>query len=103
MLAFAMQAEALDALEDYGRLLTLAGRVDEAARIFGACEASRAALSLPRARRVADDWSRGVDAARAALEPASFDGSWNDGRTLRLHEAVEQALAPDRAPAALAA
>jgi len=103
MLAFAMQAEALDALEDYGRLLTLAGRVDDAARIFGACEASRAALSLPRARRVADEWSRGVDAARAGLEPASFERNWNDGGALRLHEAVEQALAPDRAAAALAA
>jgi predicted ATPase len=103
MLAFAMQAEALDALEDYGRLLTVAGRAADAARVFGACEASRSALSLPRARRVADEWSRGIEAARAALKPALFDRSWNDGGALRLHDAVQQVLAPDRAPAALAA
>jgi hypothetical protein len=103
MQAFAMSAETIDALEDYGRLLTSADRAADAARVFGACEASRQALSLPRARRAADDWSHGLEATRSAIEPTLFDRRWNEGRALRLHEAVEQALAPDRAPAALAA
>jgi tetratricopeptide (TPR) repeat protein len=91
--AFEMNAEVLDCLEDYARLLGTARQGEAAVRIYAAAVTIRETLGIPRsARREAEMQSR-VKAARADLGDRNFDTAWSIGRTWSRHEAIEHALA----------
>jgi hypothetical protein len=67
-----------------------AGR--RAAEVYGAAETLREMLGAPLLRLYHDHRQRGVAAARARLDPVSFDAAWAAGRTLTLEQAVAYVL-----------
>ena len=96
--AFEMNAEALDCLEDYARLLETARQGEAAVRIYAATATIRETLSIPRStRREAEMHSR-VEAARADLGDRNFETAWSIGRTWSRNEAIEHALAATALP-----
>ena len=94
-----MNAEVLDCLEDYVKLLQLAGRIDSAVRVTAATTAIRKALRLPRPPHRETETQARMRAARADLGDGAFEAAWSAGRTSALDEAIEQALASTNVPA----
>jgi tetratricopeptide (TPR) repeat protein len=82
-------------LERFAGLAARQGQPEQAARLFGAAEALRAALGapLPPAERAA--YEHDVAATRAQLDAAAFAAAWADGRALPLHQAIADALSED--------
>jgi predicted ATPase/class 3 adenylate cyclase len=91
--AFEMNAEALDCLEDYAKLLQLVGEVENAVRVSAAAAAVREALGLVRAPHREVDMQTRVMAARTSLGTTAFDAAWSTGRTWALDDAIDHALA----------
>jgi len=90
---FEMNAEMLDCLEDYARLLGATGQVETAVRIYAAAAAVRKALGLPRSARREAEMQSCVKAARADLGERAFEAAWSIGRIWSRDEAIEHALA----------
>jgi tetratricopeptide (TPR) repeat protein len=67
-----------------------AGR--RAARLFGAAEAQREKLGAAILPLWHDHYQRGVAAARALLDEATFAAAWAAGRALTLEQAIAYAL-----------
>jgi tetratricopeptide (TPR) repeat protein len=90
--AFEMNAEALDCLEDYAKLLET--RQGEAAvQIYAAATTIRETLSIPRSTRRQTEMQSRIKAARAALGDRNFEMAWSIGQTWSRREAIEHALA----------
>jgi DNA-binding NarL/FixJ family response regulator len=82
-------------LEGLGELAALAGHTHRAARLWGAAEVLREAISAPASPTVRTDFDRVVAAARARGDAPTFVAAWAEGRTMT----PEQALAtPEPAP-----
>ena len=92
--AFEMNSEALDCLEDYVKLLQVAGQVENAVRISAAGTAVREALRLPRTPHREAEMQARITAARAELGDGAFAAAWAGGLTWALDEAIDRALAP---------
>ncbi len=90
--AFEMNSEVLDCLEDYVKLLQLAGQVENAVRACAAAAAVREALRLPRPAHREAEMQMRVTEARAELGHPAFEIAWASGRTWGLNEAIENAL-----------
>lgn len=73
------------------------GRLEQAARLYGAAESMREAIgaSLPPVDRA--DYERNVALARAGLSEKAFAAAWAEGRAMTLEQAVEYALSPHNA------
>jgi len=75
-----------------------AGRADaagagrRAARLFGAVEAERETLVAPTLPIYQAHYQRGVAAARALLDDATFAAAWAVGRAMNLEQAIAYAL-----------
>jgi predicted ATPase/class 3 adenylate cyclase len=91
--AFEMNAEALDCLEDYARLLETARQVEYAVRIYAAAASIREALRLPRSARQEAEMQSRLKTARAEVGDRDFETAWSTGRTWSRNEAIEHALA----------
>jgi len=91
--AFEMNAEMLDCLEDYARLLGAAGQAETGVRIYAAAAAVRKALGLPRSARREAEMQSCVKAVRTELGERAFEASWSIGRIWSRDEAIEHALA----------
>jgi tetratricopeptide (TPR) repeat protein len=80
-------------LEGTAIVAQLTGRIEAAARLFGAAEAQRetigASLTFVLTR---EDCDRSIDAVRGALAPSSFYALWKDGRAMTLDQAIDCAL-----------
>jgi hypothetical protein len=63
-----------------------------AARIFGAVEALRETLDAPLFPSYCGHYQRGVAAARAQLDAATFAAAWAAGRAMSLEQAIAYAL-----------
>jgi predicted ATPase/DNA-binding CsgD family transcriptional regulator len=74
-------------LEALAGLAGLAGRFDEAARLFGAAEAAREAHSLIRYAPDADRYHADVERVRGARPAAVFGEAWDEGRAMSLEQA----------------
>jgi predicted ATPase/class 3 adenylate cyclase len=90
--AFEMNAEALDCLEEYIKLLQLAGQIENAVGAYAASNTVRETLALPRSPRREAELQRQLQAARAVLGEPAFDVAWKTGRRWSLPEAIDQAL-----------
>jgi predicted ATPase/class 3 adenylate cyclase len=90
--AFEMNSEVLDCLEDYVKLLQLAGQVENAVRAYSAAAAVREALGLARSPHREAEMQTRVEAARADLGEPAFKVAWATGRTWALDEAIEHTL-----------
>ena len=90
--AFEMNSEVLDCLEDYVRLLQLAGQVENAVRAYAAAAAVREALGLPRSPHREAEVQTRVKVARADLGETAFEAAWMTGRAWALDEAIDRSL-----------
>jgi hypothetical protein len=79
-------------LEGIAGVAVEGGRMDRAARLFGAADAVRSKIGtpLPPLHRAACE--RHGAAARAALGEEQFEQQWEQGRVLTVQEAVTFAL-----------
>ena len=68
------------------------GQPNRAVCLWAAAQASRTALSIPRAARDADEYERELQAARTALGEAAFLSTWERGQAMDAHQAIEYAL-----------
>jgi predicted ATPase len=82
-------------LEAFAALRAAAGMMTQAAHLWGAAEALREAIRLPRPPGDRSRYERYVTAARRKLGEAGFSAAWAEGRAMTLEEAV--ALADDSA------
>jgi tetratricopeptide (TPR) repeat protein len=71
------------------------GEGRRAARLFGAVEAERETLGAPTLPIYQAHYQRGVAAARALLDGATFAAAWAAGRAMSLEQAIAYALGED--------
>jgi predicted ATPase/DNA-binding NarL/FixJ family response regulator len=83
--------------------VSMRGDHARAARLFGAAEAMREAVSVSLLASVRADYDRGVAAARAGLNEATFYTAWSEGRAMSFEQAVKYALETEEPPPPLAA
>lgn len=83
----------IECLEGFAGVAAGRGQHQRAARLFGAADAVREAIGFPRFSTDRDHYDRAVTVVRAALGDAAFGSAVAQGRTMRLNEAVEDALA----------
>jgi tetratricopeptide (TPR) repeat protein len=91
--AFEMNSELLDCLEDYVKLLQLAGQVENAVRACAAAAESREAFGLARSAHREAEMRTRLEAARTDLGEHAFEAAWTVGRTWTLDEAIDHSLA----------
>jgi predicted ATPase/DNA-binding CsgD family transcriptional regulator/ribosomal protein S18 acetylase RimI-like enzyme len=68
------------------------GRLEEAARLFGAAEAIREAIGAPRWSAERSAYERGLATVRTGLDPQTFNVAWAGGRRLTIDAAIDAAL-----------
>jgi non-specific serine/threonine protein kinase len=90
----------VEEVSDLAAFAAAAGRMADAARLFGATEALREAIGIPVTPTDLDAQRGAVATVRAALGEASFAIAWGEGRALPLAEAIAAALADLASPAA---
>jgi predicted ATPase/class 3 adenylate cyclase len=79
-------------LEGLGGVYGLQGQAERAARLLGAAEALRKAISLPLQEGDRPDYDRFVAAARDGLGETAFSVAFAEGRAMALERAIEYAL-----------
>ena len=79
-------------LEGIGHLLIVTGRLDQAARLFGATELLREAIRAPRSEAERRMRESDIAALQGGMSDASLGAAWAAGRGLPLEMAVEEAL-----------
>jgi predicted ATPase/Tfp pilus assembly protein PilF/predicted Ser/Thr protein kinase len=84
--------ELLRPLEQLALVLTNLGHHDRAIRLWGAAQAWRNVLMVPRTARDADQYNRAAGAARAALGENDFAALWEQGQAMGVDEAIAYAL-----------
>ncbi len=65
------------------------GRPDEAAQLFGAADKIREDIGTPVESFNLERYNRDLDAVKAALGEDAFAKSWEDGRAMKIDQAVE--------------
>jgi hypothetical protein len=79
-------------LEGLAGVLAAQGQPDRAARLFGAAEALREAITTPLPPTDHVGYERSVAATRAALGKADFAAAWAEGRAMAMQETILYAL-----------
>jgi predicted ATPase/DNA-binding SARP family transcriptional activator len=69
------------------------GLAEQAARLYGAAEAIRAAIGSPLSPVARERYERAVAVARAQLPPLAFAAAWQAGRAMTLDGALAEARA----------
>ena len=84
-----LMAQVLDGL---ARTAAAQGEAVRAARLFGFEERLRETIGSPLPPIERDELARSIAAARSALDTASFEQAWSEGRAMTLARAIEYAL-----------
>jgi tetratricopeptide (TPR) repeat protein len=79
-------------LEAFGLLAAATQQSERAARLFGAAEALREAVSVPLTRSERNEMEAPVAALRKAIGDEAFDGAWQAGRIMASESAIMLAL-----------
>jgi predicted ATPase/class 3 adenylate cyclase len=79
-------------LERIAALAASTGRIDRAARLWGAAEALRERVGSPLLPAEIGTYQAEVEDAREQYDPDAFDRAWADGRTMSTDAAVALAL-----------
>jgi predicted ATPase/DNA-binding CsgD family transcriptional regulator len=79
-------------LEGMAEVAVAQRRPERAARLFGAAEALRDAIGVPRPPGFRDYCERDLAAARDSLDEAAFENAWEEGRIMTRERAIEYAL-----------
>jgi tetratricopeptide (TPR) repeat protein len=83
----------MPALEGLAGALGMQGRVEHAARLFGAAAALRESSGMPLPPVERAPYEHDVAAVRAQLDEATFAAAWTTGQAMSLEDAVAEALA----------
>ncbi|GAA3070468.1 hypothetical protein GCM10010485_05030 [Streptosporangium carneum] len=86
-----LRARTADSLEAVAGLAVEQRRHEHAARLFGAAQALRDRLGLPRPPAVTRQHEADLAEARAALGSAGFSAAWQEGAGLEVDQAVTYA------------
>ncbi len=78
-------------LECYALVALAEEEPARAARLFGAAEALRDAISIPMRAYERQEYNQGLAALRRMLAPAELEAAWSAGRALSVEQAVEEA------------
>ena len=84
--------ESLQTLESIATVMIASGQSERSVRIFGAAQAVREAMSVPRSTHETRDYNRQLSAARNALGEPRFAALWKDGQTMDSDTAIAIAL-----------
>jgi DNA-binding SARP family transcriptional activator len=89
----------------FGTVNALRRNPIQAARLWGAAEAlrERMGMSFSHFDLAASGYEQHLAAVRSALDEASFEAAWAEGRAMSPEQAIEYALEEDEEPAAAAA
>ena len=89
------KADLLECLIGLAGAMAVTGQAVHAARLFGAGDATRAALgiALPAGSQV--QYSRDLAAARSELGEPAWTAAWSEGREMSLEQAVAYALSDE--------
>ena len=84
----------------FGKLSALRGRPVRAARLWGAAEALREqmGMSLSKFDLAASGYEQDLATVRSAMDGASFDAAWTEGRAMSFEQSVEYALSKPTTP-----
>ncbi len=80
-------------LEGLAGVSVTEGRVEKAARLFGASEALREALGTPLPGSYRANYERNLSIVREQLDEASVAATWAEGRAMTMEQAIAYALA----------
>jgi predicted ATPase len=79
-------------LEAFAWVHEVHGRLDRAARLWGAAAAIREATGLPLAESEVEEQLFAIDVANAQTDPSAWSAAWSEGRTMSVEQAVALAL-----------
>jgi predicted ATPase len=79
-------------LEGLASVVATQGALRWAAQLWGAAEALREAIAVPRLPVDRVDYEQAVGAARAQLGEDTFAAGWQEGRTMKLEQVIDDAL-----------
>ena len=65
---------------------------ERAARLYGAEDALRARLGVPRTPASRESYEETIAAVRAALDETKFAAAWREGKGMPLQQAIAYAL-----------
>ena len=80
-------------LEGLAGVSATEGRVEKAARLFGASEALREALGTPLPGSYRANYERTLSILRTKLDQVSISAAWAKGRAMTMEQAIAYALA----------
>jgi non-specific serine/threonine protein kinase len=83
-------------LEGLAGVAGASGKIDRAARLFGAAEALRRTISIPLPAPDLPVYAGIVSQARAAADPEAWETWWDEGARMDLDRALDYAQTPDR-------
>lgn len=82
----------VECIEDIAEALVQRGQMLHAAQLWGATESLREHLGSPLAPGKSAQLREGIALAQASSDPASWQATWDKGRTLSLQQAIDLAL-----------
>ena len=89
------KADTLECLTGFAAALVATGQSVHAARLFGAADATRAALGIVLPPGLQAQYGRDLVAARSELGEPAWTAAWSEGRAMTLEQAVAYALDVD--------
>jgi len=84
-------------LESVGFLAVARGDFPTAARMLGAADALREQVGASMLYIERVEYDRHLEQLRESIDPATLESEWSAGRSMSMEEAIEMALAEDRA------
>jgi len=79
-------------LEELAGVFATQGALRWAAQVWGAAQALREAIKIPRLPVARDSNEQAVAAARKHLGEQAFDAAWQEGREMKLEQVIDDAL-----------
>ena len=79
-------------LEGLASVVATQGALQWAAQFWGAAEALREAIDVPRLPVVLAGYEQAVAAARAQLGEEAFAAAWQEGRMTNLEQVIDEAI-----------
>lgn len=79
-------------LEGLASVVAIKGALRWAAQLWGAAEALRETIDVPRLPVDRADYEQAVGAAHAQLEEEAFVVAWQEGRAMPLQQVIDDAL-----------
>ncbi len=100
LVAYGARVDAIETIEELGRVALDRGDGERAARLFGAASSLRDAMAVPGGPGVRAMITSDVDRIRAMLGAHAFADAWSDGRAMSFEDVARVASEPEASLAA---